>query len=44
VQEYQNSSLREYFEEDALLFPVDTIIGKLYNNGVLLKMREALPL
>jgi hypothetical protein len=29
IQEYQNSSLQAYFEENALLFPVETIMGKL---------------
>jgi hypothetical protein len=28
VQEYQTSELRKYFKEDALLYPLDTIIGK----------------
>ena len=27
MQEFQSSALREYFKEDALLFPVETIIG-----------------
>jgi len=28
VQEYQTSELRKYFKEDALLYPLETIIGK----------------
>ncbi len=27
IKEYQNDNLRAYFEENALLFPVETIIG-----------------
>lgn len=29
VQEYQSSNLREYFDEEALLIPVETIIGNI---------------
>ena len=28
IQEYQNDSLNKYFQEDALLFPVETILEK----------------
>jgi hypothetical protein len=28
VQQYQSSNLRAYFQENALLFPVETIIGR----------------
>ena len=28
LQEYQSPALKEYFDQDALLFPLDTIIGK----------------
>jgi hypothetical protein len=31
IQDYQNTSLKAYFEENALLFPVETIIGKRLN-------------
>src|SRR6056300_553765 len=28
LQEYSNASLKEYFDQDALLFPTETIIAK----------------
>jgi hypothetical protein len=38
VQEYQSSELRQYFKEDALLYPIETIIGKSFVIALLKKL------
>ena len=30
IQDYQTDKLKEYFEQDALLVPIETIRGKYY--------------